>query len=356
MAGKIMSSKPINPIMSTFLFEIKEGGLHIVAADAAGQIHTSVDCVTDVQDLRICIESKMLIESLKTLPEQPIKITVKGLEVRIDYSGGKFDFMGMDPKVFPALKPFPEKSDISLPCSSFMYGLSKVLFCALDDGELRPIMNTILVETKDGTINYVATDGHLLAVLEQKTDISKNMEFALPKKMAGVLKAIMTDDEGCIVDISVSSKEFVFNTGDYTIFIQAIEGKYPNYRSVIPASNDKILNIETTALKGAVSRVGVFTNPAQKLIRLQLKENQLTLVGQDIDYATNAEEKVICTYSSSPFEIGLKGSNLSEILSSIPSENCRMLFSEPHRAVLISPDENRDGEKLLYLTMPLILN
>lgn len=190
-AGKIISSKPINPVMSCFLLKVAEGRLHISATDAFGRIDTSIECQAD-EECGICIESGMLIDALKELPEQPVTFHVdaNNLYVRIDYQGGKFEITGKDPLLFPEPREINNPQSINIASESFLEGINKTIFCAAND-ELRPVMNGMLIESGETGINYVSTDGHRLAMVEHMHGKMPKLSFVLPSKMASTLKGAM---------------------------------------------------------------------------------------------------------------------------------------------------------------------
>lgn len=354
-ASRIISSKPTLPIMSCFLFNIKDGTMSIMAASADGQIRTSLEYQGDMVETSICIDAKMLLNSLKMLPEQPLEMNIQGLNVCVKYEGGKFQLMGQETKTFPAMIDNDPLGEIRTTCKQFLNGLLKTQFCSSDDDELRPIMNAVYIEVCGGNMNYVGSDGHRLSLLQQKTDPIPRISFALPKKISLILKAIVpnTDDEIIILP-SGNSVDFSFK--NYQVVGQLLEGRYPNYRSVIPEDNDKIVTIDTNMLMSAISRVAVFCSQSSRLIRFSMRNNTLTLSGRDYELSTDAEEKVQCEYDGVDNEIGLNHIFLLELLSIIPGDRCKMFISDPSRAVLIKPEVNEEGEDLTCLIMPLMLD
>lgn len=353
--GKIISSKSATPIMSCFLFEARDEKLTITAADASGSIKTSIEDVSISEEITICYESKMLLESLKTLPEQPIifDINPDNLETVIKYHGGKFQMMGEAPDKFPVQKKSGEGDKLEILSGQLLRGIDKVSFCVAND-DLRPILNAVLVEINGKDLNFVASDGHRLGILtnpmkEQEEDFS----FALPQKIANTIKGILPKGEEPI-QINVNANNVCFNFPHYIIHAQLLEGKFPNYRSVVPKGNYKKMTITVADLKAALSRVMVFTNQTSQLVVLDLRKNELVLSGQDVDFSINAEERLQCE-SQDEIRIGFKGSFLSEILSSIDSDRLVMTFSDPTKASLIMPEDNIKGEDLTYLLMPIMV-
>jgi DNA polymerase-3 subunit beta len=102
--------------------------------------------------------------------------------------------------------------------------------------------------------------------------------------------------------------------------------------------------------------VAVFANAGTALIRLALAENSVTVSSQDIDFSTSAEEKLVCSYSGTPMAIGFKAPFLNELLGTIESDEVMLKLADPARAGLLLPAENKEGEELLMLLMPMLLN
>lgn len=352
--GKIISPKPALPIMSYFLCETKEGFLHISATDALGRINTSMECSAD-KDVRICIESKKIIEALKELPEQPVKLEIneENYGIRITYLGGRFEMIGNDPALFPEPRSIDEQISFEIESDLFVRGVSDTLFCAAED-ELRPILNGVYIETDSTGINFVATDGHRMAVIHNTVASLPRQSFVLPTKVAHILKGFNKKIDG-VMSIMAGTRYVEFDTGDYQITALLQEGKYPNYRSVIP-ENDKKLIIHTSSLKNAISRVSLFSNPVSLLVVLSLSHDTILVKAQDIDYSSHAQETITCEYGDNNLEIGMKSTFMQEILSHMDSEQALLTFSEPSRAMLICPAHQSEGESRMFLQMPLSIN
>lgn len=354
--SKIISSKPATPIMENILLDIQDGRVKISAADYLGRMNTSIEGILTDNNISYCIEPKLIIEALKTLPEQPITITIgEGFGIVVKYKGGKFEMTGKPADEFPKDKDTSKAIKLSIPAKVLLSGIEKTCFCSAND-ELRPVMNGVYFDISAGLINFVASDGHKLALAEYTDEsINETINFILPQKIATILKnAISPSDE--LVDIFIDNRFVRLEYNSESIEATLIEGKYPNYRSVIPPNNDKFLSIGVPELKGALKRVSVFSNQASSLVKLQLSNNQIMISGQDIDFSTAAEEIVACEYNNDPLAIGFKGHFLSELIAAIPTSDLQMSFSDPSRATLITPVDNKSTDKLTYLLMPMMLN
>lgn len=353
IVGRIITPRPTLPILSCFLFEIKDGLLNITAADASGHIRTVMNCFTDIAELRICIEGKMLLDALKILPEQPLTFIINELSVCVKYEGGKYEFQGKETVTFPVVKDIDAIGVIHIKSSSFLKGILKTSFCAAND-ELRPIMNTIFIESLNGNINYVASDGHRLALLSQKIDVKEKLSFVMPKKMANILKAALPDNNKEL-SIAISPTKISINFENYSITALQVEGRYPNYRAVIPTNNKKF-TIDTDPLRAAISRVAVFSNQVSHLVVFSLQQNNILITGRNIDYSTHAEESIQCEYEDGKLEIAFNSEFFVEILSYINNSQSVVSFSQPSTAVLIKPIKDEEDEELTYLLMPLTIN
>lgn len=353
--SKIISPKNTLPIMDNILLDIQDGTIRISAADHQGRINTSIDGILTDNNISVCIEPKLLIEALKTLPEQPITITIDDkLGVTIKYKGGKFELVGLSHKEFPKEKDVTNATTISLPSKVLLNGIEKTIFCAAID-ELRPIMTSVYLDITEGQISFVASDGHKLALLELRDEsMTEEISFALPLKIATILKGLIKPSDE-LINIFINSNSVRFEYGSESIVATLQEGRYPNYRSVLPQGNDKILSIGAADLKGALKRVSVFANQASSLVKLELSTDLIKLSAQDIDFSTAADETVACEYSNNPIAIGFKGYLLTELISAIPTSNLQMSFSDPSRATLITPVDEESGDRLTYLLMPMML-
>ncbi|MDR2917824.1 MAG: DNA polymerase III subunit beta [Tannerella sp.] len=356
LAGKIISSKPANPIMSSFLFEVKHGKLYISAADILGRINLYSECITG-DDVCVCIESSMIMNALKELPEQPVTIEINRdtLGIMVQYNGGKFEMIGQKPELFPVPKEITDPETFEISLSKFIEGINAVLFCAAND-ELHPSMNGVYIEITDEGINFIATDGSRMGIFKYATTGLSRQSFILPVKTATILKSILTNDESSIL-ISSGSNNVSFKINDIEIISVLQEGRFPNYRAVIPVDNHINATVNTTSLKSATSRVGIFASQSSNLVVFDFKDEVIEASAKDLDYSTSAKEILnSIVYSGADISIGFKSTHIHEILSHITSENCLLLMSEPFRVTLIKPEEVSDGCEITYLQMPMTVN
>jgi DNA polymerase-3 subunit beta len=308
----------------------------------------------------IAIPAKLITDSLKEFPDQPLTFTINTdtYHVNISSENGQFTIPGQHGEDFPILpKIKPERSiTLKIASSALISGITSTLFATADD-ELRPVMNGIFMELSPSDLTFVASDAHKLVRYKRKDfQADTGASFILPKKPASLLKNILPKGQE-EVTIVFDDKNAVFNMPAFQIVCRLVEGNYPSYNSVIPTNNPNKLLIDRLKLLNTIRRVSVFSNQASNLVRLSLKGNRLTVSAQDIDFATSAVEEVTCQYNGDDIEIGFKSTFMVEILGNIQSSEVSIELSDSSRAGLFIPfNKDKEQEDVLMLLMPMMIN
>ncbi|MBC5635184.1 DNA polymerase III subunit beta, partial [Parabacteroides sp. N37] len=188
--SRIIPSKPTTPIVCNYLFDIKDGRLFITAANDEGRITASLECMAE-EDLSICVPASIL-DGLKTLPEQPLDIYINpdNKSILIKYHGGKFEVVGYDSKPFPQKKKTEVLDEIRTTAEEFNNGISKVINFAAAD-ELRPVMNSVSIETVPGEIIFVSSNGHGLGLFKRENKrCTETCSVIISRQIASVLKGL----------------------------------------------------------------------------------------------------------------------------------------------------------------------
>ena len=358
--SRVISSKNTLPILDNFLFNLEDGKLTITASDLESTLVTMMALENVSEEGTIAIPAKLILDTLKEFPEQPLTFEVNQdtNSIVINSQNGKFTIMGQNGDDFPQIPSIKndKKNSIELSASILNNGINKTLFAAADD-ELRPVMNGIFFEISHKEIIFVASDAHKL-VRYKRFDIKSNVDgsFILPKKPASLLKTIMQKEENKVL-IEFDEKNAYFQLTNYRMICRLVEGAYPNYNSVIPTKNPNKLIIGRSEFYNTLKRVSVFANQASNLVKLQLTGNQIIISAQDIDFSISAYERLNCQYDGDDMEIGFKSSFLIEILANLTATDIALEMSDPSRAGIIVPvDKDTDAEDVLMLLMPMMVN
>lgn len=356
--ARVINSKNSLPILDSFLFEVRNQQLFITASDSEN-VMRSVLALDQVDgEGNFAVPNRTLLDAMKELPEQPLTfdIDLNTLTIKIIYQNGLYIFTAQSADEYPRVQPIPDGATvITIDSQTLADNISRSIFATAQD-ELRPVMNGIYFDLTPNSLNVVASDGHKLVRNKNFTIKSENpAAFILPKKPATLLKNVLGKDGGDVV-IKFDDRSAEISFADGVLFCRLIEGRYPNYNSVIPQNNPNQLNIDRRSLIGALKRVLPFASESSQLIRFHLEAGKLELSSEDIDFATSAKEVVTCEYAGQSMNIGFKGSSLSEILNNLQGDEVQIELADPSRAGIIVPAQQPENEDVLMLIMPMLLN
>ena len=355
--SRVINSKNSMAILDNFLFRLEGNTLTMTASDQETTMTTEIEVLEAEGQGLFAVSAKILLEPLKELPDQPLtfEINDENLEIFLYFQNGKYNFIGVNGDEYPQKSPLSaDAKTLQMPAQVLLNGINRTLFATGDD-ELRPIMNGIYIDIHPEDIIFVASDSHkLVRCKNDSIQSGLTSSFILPKKPATLLKNILPKESGD-VSITFDDKNAVFALSNFVLNSRLIEGRYPNYASVIPQNNPNRIIVDRAVFVNVLRRVSVFSDQASNLVKLQLRDNQIKVSAQDIDFSTSAEENVSCNYTGDPMGIGFKSTFLIEILSNISSQEVTIELSDPSRAGLILPVENQPNEDLLMLLMPMML-
>ncbi len=356
--GRVINSKNTLPILDCFLFEINNQTLTITASDSETTLITSLDIIESESDIRFCINAKTIQDSMKEIADQPLAFDInpENMEITATYKNGRFNIVGQSATDYPQVNITQDgMNTLSMSAESLLNGINRCLFATADD-DLRPVMNGVYFDIQNDGLTFVSTDGHKL--VRNKNYTIKNEQpsaFILPKKPTTILKNLLPKEAGDVT-LNFNERNAIVTMEKSKLICRLIEGRYPNYNSVIPQNNPYKVTVDRLTLLSALKRVLIFSNQSSALIKLHLEANQLVVSGQDIDYSTSAEEHIFCEYSEAPMNIGFKGTFLIDILNNITGENVIIELADPSRAGVIVPADQEENEDLLMLLMPMMLN
>lgn len=359
MLAKVIGSKNSLPILDCFLFQVANGEMSITASDSDNVIKSTLPLTDHDGEGEFCVPNRVILDALKELPEQPLHFDVdaagEAVAIKIVYQNGLYNFTGQSAEEYPRTQSMNDAcTTVSLPTEMLINNISRSLFATAND-ELRPVMNGIYFDLTADALAIVASDGHKLVRSKNFTIKSESPSaFNLPKKPASLLKNILSKDgDDAIIKFDDRSAEIQFTDG--VMRCRLIDGRYPNYNSVIP-NNPNEVTVDRRGLQSALRRVLPFASESSQLIRFHIESGRFEVSSEDIDFSTSAKEQLSCEYNGSPMSIGFKGSSLMEILSNLTSDNIIIQLADPSRAGIIVPAEQPENEDILMLIMPMLLN
>lgn len=354
--SKVINSKNALSILDNFLIEVEGETLTVTGADVENSLTARV-AVTDVEgSRRFCLGARRLVDLLKALPDQGLTVTVNDetLEVGIKYSGGEYNLNAIDGAEYPDYRPAEDDSEpisFEIDAPAMLKGIEYTIF-AVGKDDYRPMMKGIYLDITPEKITFVATDTHkLVRYSDERRAPGVTGSCILPEKPATVLRNVFTRDT--TLRVTMNRRNATFEDGDYTLKCSFINGRFPPYDRVIPASSPFRITVDRVAMLNAVRRVGVFVDPGYGLEKFKVTPEKILIKSEDNNMCTCARETVPCSFNGPELVIGFSAPFLIDFMNILPTEEVYIDLSDPSRAGVFRPSENPEGTDLLMLLMPM---
>ncbi len=354
IAGGAIESNPVLPILEDFLFTIADNKLTIAATDLETSIIKQIDVMSD-SDGVIAVPARILLDTLKALPQQPITFSVDeetfGIEITSSY--GKYRLAGENGQDYPQI-PEPETVDsVRLPSEVLINGINKTLFATSND-ELRPAMGGVYFQVDFNKLTFVATDAHKLvkyAFSDIESEVSTS--FIVPKKALNLLKNALPEND--TVNLSFNKSNAFFSFDSTKLVCRLIDTRFPDYNAVIPVDNPNNLSLNRNDFQNSLKRIAIYANKTTNQVILNINESSLTISAQDLDFSNEATEQLPCSYDGDTLTIGFNAKFLVEMLGVLNSDEIILELSSPTRAGILAPAQKKENENILMLVMPVML-
>ncbi len=351
----VVPTNPIVPILDNFLFEISDGKLHVTASDLKTSMISRLQVEAD-EDGSIAIPARMLLDTLKNLPEQPVTFNIdfKSYTIEISSDNGKYKLAGENAADFPRVPELGRTDALEIPSDVLSAAIGYTLFATSTD-EMKPAMNGVYFEFTEKHTNFVASDSHRL-IRYKREDLTPSYDASMiiDRKALSLLKNALPSSHE-IVKLEFNTSNAVFSFADTELICRLIDERFPEYQNVIPLNNDNLVTIDRKELIGCLKRSAIYANRSTNQVRFRITGNELRITAEDLDFSNEASERLFCDHDGEDIEIGFNARFLIEILNNLPSEKIVLQLSQPNRAGLIVPEENGQDEDLIMLIMPIML-
>lgn len=354
-------SKSTMPILECILFEQERDRLRLSATDLEISIIERLPVQFEsngaADDARVAVPAKRLLDTIRALPDLPISIHAEQdgdtYNVTMETDQGHYKMVGHDGADYPALPELSDQQVITIDGGLLKRAVDKTSFAVSKDA-LRPAMMGVYFQLEADSSRAVATDGHRLVKLEVDDMVSETpQEFIVPAKALSLVSKTAVDGE---CTISIDEGHVRFQMGQAEVLARLIDESYPNYEAVIPSDNEKLLTVNREAMLNAVKRVGLYSSNMTNQIRLKLSADRVEISAEDVERSSAARETVLAEYDADDLEIGFNSIYLTEVLSNLDADDVVFAFSTPNRAGIVHPQEQEEGEDILMLIMPVMLN
>lgn len=372
--SKTVASKSPVPVLDNFLLRGVGDDLYITGSDNQNWTTLAVrpaliTYLDDGFDNAFCIEAKLLMQAVRELPSQPV-----GLEVSSDHSFATLRWMNGEAQIpiteteqYPMPVPVNKDDADKMPAVRMREIIDTVSFATGND-ELRPVMNGIYFDNTNDTLVVCATNGYSLARLSVDTLKPLKNGFILPRRSADLLATFVNEvsrlaghDDDIRLEVAVNGVNISFSSVtaegvEHSLVCRMIEGKYPNYNSIIPKNPPYAMVVNRNDLMAALRRVRVFADPSALQVVFKISQDQLVVSATDANFSSSSEETVPCSFDGTDgFRISFRIPLLLEMLGHIPAEEVKIQLVDYARAGVFLPHEQTGDSRLLMLVMPMIL-
>lgn len=352
----VITTNPVVPILENFLFEVADSKLTVYASDLQTSMITELP-VEAKQKGSICVPARILLDTLKNLPEQPVTFTIdqETYSIEISSDNGRYKLSGENATDFPKVPAVKNSSSVDISSDVLGRAISSTIFAASTD-ELKPAMTGVYLALTEKSGTFVATDGHRL-IRFKRADVNADGSntLILPRKALMLLKASLPS-ENTVVNIEFNASNAFFSFNNVKMICRLIDERFPDYENAIPVSNPNKLTINRADFLNSIKRISIYANKTTYQVRLKIAGSNLQVSAEDLDFSNEATERLSCEYEGEDMEIGFNAKFLIEMLNNLDCEIIDLKMSAPNRAGLITPSDKNDNEDILMLVMPVMLS
>lgn len=347
----IIGGRATLPILGNLLLSVKDNVLSIIATDLEVELIGEVALDGEYESGDITVPGRKFLDICRGLPDDAI-ITVSLDKERVRVSSGRsrFSLMTLPASDFPNIEDWQSELSITLTQANLKGLIDKIQF-SMANQDVRYFLNGMLFDIEDNYMRSVATDGHRMAVARTELNESfANSQIIVPRK--GILelsKLLDSPEEPVVLQIGASNVRVQVNQFIFTS--KLIDGRFPDYRQVIPKSTNKTLISNCDILRQAFSRAAILSNEKFRGVRLNIQDQEMRITANNPEQE-EAEEMLDVNYDGGPIEIGFNVNYILDVLNVLKCENVRFSMSDANASALI---ENVDDDSAMYVVMPIRL-
>ncbi len=345
----VVSGSNINPILQNVRIVASENTLELATTDMEVSVSYLIDSVEIITPGKMVGPETQIFSIIKEWAEDYIEITEEDKKCVIKGKDNFFKILCMDPESFPKIPQFVDEDYIEIDKGVLLDMIKKTSFIILGD-KTKHGSNGVFLEISDNHVIMVANDGRRLSIVKKKINnplgISKSC--IIPIKGIIQIQRIISDEED-VVKLRIEKKRIFVKTKNSTLCSQLLEGKYPNYESVIPIDLDKIVSMDRNEFASAIRRVSIMTTEEYKLLRFKFSGNVLEIKCSSPDVG-ESNTVIPIKYSGEEQEIGLNPDFLLDYLKNVGSDEIQLELKNSVTAGVL-----KVGAGCTYVVMPMSL-
>lgn len=347
----VLSSRPTLPVINNLLLEIKGKSLSLTATDLEVELTTTAELLEASAEGKFTVPGKKFLDICRTLPEDSaIVVQFESDRVLIRAERSKFNLATLPASDYPNLMDWKPEVDFSLDQSILARLIDSTQF-SMANQDARYFLNGMKFETEGNLLRTVATDGHRLAVctMPLSQELSTHSVIVPRKAVLELSRLLQGSEQQVRLEIGTSNLRVSMNGIVFTT--KLIDGRFPDYRRVLPRNADRIMEADAESLKRALVRAAILSNERFRGVRLYLSQNALKITANNPEQE-EAEETIDVSYQNVEMEVGFNVSYLLDVLNTLKCQRVRLSLVDASSSCLIEDCDNTTAE---YVIMPMRL-
>ena len=292
----VITTNPVVPILENFLFEINDGLLTITASDLQTSMITEIN-VESKETGNIAVPARILLETLRNLPEQPVTFSIdeESYSIEISSDNGRYKLAGENATDFPKVPAVSDDFSVNISSDVLAKAIHNTIFATSSD-ELRPAMTGVYVNLSSEGTTFVATDSHRL-IRYRRVDVTSDNDnvIIIPRKALNLLKSTLPP-ENTMVKIEFNISNAFFRFENMRLICRLIDERFPDYENVIPLDNEIIMTINRDEFLSSLRRIAIYANKTTHQVRLKITGSELHISAEDLDFSNEANERLSCEH------------------------------------------------------------
>ncbi|GAL12763.1 DNA polymerase III beta subunit [Vibrio astriarenae] len=346
-----LGGRPTLPILGNLLIKVENNTLSMTATDLEVELVSKVALESDCEAGSITVPSRKFLDICRSLPDaSQITFVLEGERVQVRSGRSRFSLATLPANDFPNIEDWQSEVAISLTQAELKALIDKTQF-SMANQDVRYYLNGMLFEIDGTTLRSVATDGHRMAVSQTELSAAaENQQIILPRKGVQELVKLLDAPEQ-VVELQIGSSNLRAEVNNFTFTSKLVDGRFPDYRRVMPQSTDKTLEASCDELRQAFSRAAILSNEKFRGVRVNLDGGDMRITANNPEQE-EAEELLDVQFEGEAIEIGFNVNYVLDVLNTLRCETVRLSMSSANASALI---ENADDDSAMYVVMPIRL-
>ncbi len=346
---KAITGKSTMSVLEGIYIEANKEGLTLIGSDMDVSIETRVKADV-IKEGKIVIDAKIFGEIIRKLPNSDVKIeTMENDTIQITCEKSVFNVVYMNPDEFPELPSLNENMKVEVP-QNILKNMIKCTSFAIAQDETRPILQGILFEVKNKHLNLVALDGYRLAIKSEYLDSDFDIEIVIPGKTLNEVSKIL-EDVNDLVQITFTKNHVLFNLNKTRIISRLLEGKFVNYKSLLPQEHKLLVTVNKQELQNGIERASLMAKDGNNnLIKLEVQDEALVITSNS--QLGKVREEVLINLQGEKIQIAFNSRYLIDVLKNFEEDEVVMEMTSSVSPCIIKA---KDMDNYKYLVLPVRL-